>query len=127
MSKFDSEALNQLLKQTKKQLRGGLLATNIWDRETEEEYAQLNDQRTAVRMFNALTDSIDSVLQNSQFPQLRNYYILELEQSHLAVIVRHGDDVLQGLLLDIKECNIGVLLSLTIPNLRKAVKAARLS
>lgn len=124
--KFDIAALERALAEMKSQLGDGIIATGIWDRQTEEVYAAINPQPTAITMFNALTDSIIAALDNSKFPNLNRYYWVDLENDHVAVVVRHGRDVMQGMLLDLSKSSIGVLMNVVIPRMLKQVEDARL-
>lgn len=125
--KFDIAALERVLHEMKEQVGDGLLATGIWDRQTEQIYASINPQPTAITMFNALTDSIIAALDNSKFPTLNRYYWLDLEDGHVALILRHRRDVMQGVLLDLSKSSIGLLMTVIIPRLLTEVEAARTS
>lgn len=125
--KFDIAALERVLHEMKEQVGDGLVATGIWDRQTEQIYASINPHPTAITMFNALTDSIIAALDNSKFPKLHRYYWLDLEDGHVVLILRHRRDVMQGVLLDLSKSSIGLLMTVIIPRLLEEVEAARTS
>lgn len=125
MPDIDITRLEQSVAKTVSLLKDGLIATDIWDRETGLSLAGHNPQAEAVALFNLLTNEIQNTLATSGFPTLRNYYLLELEANHLVVIMRHGDDLMSGMLLDSSKTNLGVLVSVAIPRRLAAVNAAR--
>lgn len=125
MPDIDITRLEQSVAKTVSLLKDGLIATDIWDRETGLSLAGHNPQAEAVALFNLLTNEIQNTLATSGFPTLSNYYLLELEANHLVVIMRHGDDLMSGMLLDSSKTNLGVLVSVAIPRRLAAVNAAR--
>lgn len=125
MLDIDITRLEQSVAETVSLLKDGLIATDIWDRETGLSLAGHNPQAEAVALFNLLTNEIQNTLATSGFPTLSNYYLLELEANHLVVIMRHGDDLMSGMLLDSSKTNLGVLVSVAIPRRLAAVNAAR--
>ena len=92
----DTEKLNTAVQELRNTLKEGLIATDIWELGVGLSIAGYNSQPAAVALFTELTTSLMSTLSDSGFPKLRRYYILELEGDHLVVILRHGNDVLQG-------------------------------
>lgn len=78
-------------------------------------------------MFNALTDSISAALSNSEFPRLNRFYLLDLDKQHMVIVIRHDVELLQGILLDSSNVNIGLLLAVVLPSLMEDVKAAHLN
>lgn len=103
----------------------GLVATDIWDRESGTSLAGLRTQPAAVALFNEMTVWMDNTLQSSGFPSLKQYYMLELEGDTLVVIIKHGDDILQGILCNSRMTNLGTLLSLGLRTAIDGVAAAR--
>lgn len=123
--KFDIAALERAFDDMKAQLGGGLVSSSIWDRQTEHRYLVINKHPLAAMMFNALTDSVAAALDNSGFPKLNRYYLADLEAGHVVVIIRHGEDTLQGVLITSEHCTVGVLLTVVVPRLLKQVHEAR--
>lgn len=121
----DTEKLNAAVQELRNTLKEGLVATDIWELGVGLSIAGYNSQPAAVALFTELTTSLMSTLSDSGFPKLRRYYILELEGDHLVVILRHGNDVLQGILLNSQKTNMGMLLSVAIPKMLTAVAGGR--
>lgn len=109
-------------------LRGllpGIIATDIWIRETSKSLAGYNAQPAAVDLFNTLTRDLENLLAGAKFPELHRYIILDLQGNHSVVIIRHGSDILQGLLIDSRSTNMGQVLALGLPMALDRVKNAR--
>ncbi len=125
MLDIDVSRLEQVVKEAKEILRDGLVATDIWDRETGLGLAGHNPQPEAVALFNQLTDQMTSTLAGSNFPALNRYYLLDLEGGNTVVCQKHGDDLMSGMLLDAAKVNLGILVSIVIPKFTAGVAAAR--
>lgn len=122
---FDVAAVQAAVDTARQSLQGAMLATDVWERSTEETLATFNGQPAAKTMFNALTDSMSAALSNSGFPRIGRYYLVDLEEERTLLVVRHGTDVLQGVLLNASKVNMGLLFSVVIPQLIRDVNAAR--
>jgi hypothetical protein len=116
------ETTIQYLKTT---LKDGLLASDIWDRATGLSLAAFNPQPMAVALFTEMTNGLADALSDSGFPGLKRYYFLDLEGDHTVMILRHGNDILQGILMDSRKVNLGVLLSIVLPQMISSIEKAR--
>ena len=122
---INTDKLETSLQDLKGILKDGLLAVAIWDSSTGLALAEINPQPAGVALFNELTGVIQSTLAGSGFPGLRRYYFLDLEADHSIFLLRHGDDLLQGLLMNSSKANLGILLSVALPKMLASVQAAR--
>ncbi|WP_024539006.1 hypothetical protein [Comamonas badia] len=125
MLQVDINKLEQLIEDLRSLLKDGLAATDIWDRSTGLSLAGYNAQPAAVALFNQLTGDLVDTLSGAGFPKLNRYYLLDLDADNAVVIMRHGDDLLQGALLNSKKVNMGILFSIAIPKAIDAVAKAR--
>ncbi|MCC7152343.1 MAG: hypothetical protein IT501_10080 [Rubrivivax sp.] len=125
MLNVDIAKLEQVVTDLRALLKDGLLATDIWDRATGLSLAGYNAQPAAVALFNQLTDEISGTLGGAGFPALARFYMLDLDGDNAVVILRHGDDLLQGTLLNSKKANMGILFSIAIPKALDGVGKAR--
>jgi hypothetical protein len=125
MLDIDVNLLEQTVKEAKETLREGLVATDIWDRETGLSLAGFNPQPEAVALFNQLTNEMASTLAGSNFPGLNRYFLLDLDGGNTVVCQKHGDDLMSGMLLDAAKVNLGILVSIVIPKYAAGVAAAR--
>lgn len=122
---IDVEKLNAAMEEVKATLKDGLLASEIWDREAGLSFVSYNPQPVAVALFTELTKMLKSTLADSGFPGLKRYYLLDMENDHIVMVILHGNDILQGLLMNSKKVNLGILLAVALPKAIEAVEKAR--
>lgn len=103
----------------------GLLASDIWIAETGESIAAFNGQPVAAKLFNTLTTDLSDALATSGFPVINRYYLLELEGDLASLVIRHREDLRQGVLFDTRYTNIGTMLALGLPMALRGVEEAR--
>ncbi len=103
----------------------GLIATEIWFTETGESIAAYNRQPGAAQLFNALTNDLIETLATSGIPTINRYLLLDLEGDAASLVIRHGDDLRQGVGLDTRFTNIGTMLALGLPMALRGVEEAR--
>lgn len=121
---MNTKMLDNAVQDLRNILRDGLIATDIWDRGTGLSLAGHNQQPVAVALFTRITDELDISLRDSQFPPLARYYLLDMEGNHTIVVINHGP-ILQGLLVDNKRANLGLLISVAIPKMIELVARAK--
>lgn len=124
MMNVDLEQLNACVESMKSLLKDGLLAMDIWDLNDGLSLAGHNSQPAAVGLFTQLTNELLNTLRDSGFPGLNRYYLLDMEGDHTVLLIRHGPTLLQGLLLNNKKVNLGVLLSVALPRALEMVGKA---
>lgn len=124
MIDVELDKLEETVAYLQKTLKDGLMATDIWDRGTGLSFAGYNAQPEAVALFNVLTDEVASTLEGSAFPGLGRYYVLDVEGDAMVVIIRHDDDLMQGILLNSVKVNLGVLFGMALPKVTRLVTEA---
>lgn len=124
MNNIDIEQLNACVEEMKAVLKDGLLSVDIWTNDGLS-LASYNSQPAATALFGQMTIEIGDTLRNSGFPALGRYHLEDLEGEHTSMIIRHGTDLQQGMLLDNKKVNIGVLLAVALPRAQDMVAKAR--
>jgi len=122
---IDIEKLDALVQELKSTLKEGLLSTAIFDSTTGLSLASFNEQPTAVALFTEVTNVLTSTLADSGFPNLKRYYLVDLENDHSVMMIRHGNDLLQGILMNSQKVNIGILLSVAMPKMLAGIEKAR--
>lgn len=122
---IDIEKLDALTQELKTTLKEGLLSTDIFDRTNGLSLASFNPQPTAAALFTEVTNVITSTLADSGLPNLKRYYLLDLDNDHSVMVIRHGSDLLQGILMNSQKVNIGILLSVAMPKMLAGVEKAR--
>lgn len=124
MLNVDIDVLQESWTEQQKFLKDGLIGGDIWDYGTGLSLSSVNTMPEAVAMFNRLTDELKETLSGSGLPELNRYFILNLEDDKLFVVVRHNDDLLQGMLLNPKKVNMGILFTVAVPKALEKVKKA---
>lgn len=121
---IDIKALDLAVQDLRNVLRDGLVATDIWERNAGLSLAGFNQQPVAVALFTRITTELESSLADSNFPPLGRYYLLDMEGNHTVAMINHGP-LLQGILVDNKRANLGILISVAIPRMLDAVGRAK--
>jgi hypothetical protein len=124
MTNIDLEQLNNCVESMKGLLKDGLLAVDIWNIQDGLSLAGYNSQPAAVGLFTQLTGELVSTLRDSGFPGLNRYYLMDMEGDHTVLLIRHGQHLLQGMMLNNKKVNLGVLLSVALPRSLEMVAQA---
>ncbi len=119
---IDNKALEEAVQDLRRVLRDGLIATDIWDRDAGLSVAGFNQQPVAVALFTRITAELSSALTDAEFPPLARYYLLDMADNHTAVVLNHGR-LLQGMLVDNRRANLGLLISVAIPRMLEQVAA----
>jgi len=121
---IDTKILDSAVTDLRNVLRDGLVATDIWDRIAGLSLAGFNQQPVAVALFTRITTELESSLTDSNFPPLARYYLLDMEGNHTVAVINHGA-LLQGILVDNKRANLGILISVAIPRMLETVARAQ--
>lgn len=120
---MDVKKLKTSIEVLKNDLDGALLACDIWITGTGQSIAGFNTNPVAVALFERTTEFMDMALKESGFPTLENYYMLNLSNNAM-VLVLQLDDYQWGMLVDSSKVQLGLLLNIALPNARKAFKEA---
>ena len=121
---IDTKILDLAVQDLRNVLRDGLIATDIWERTAGLSLAGFNQQPVAVALFTRITAELESSLADSGFPPLARYYILDMEGNHTVAMINHGP-LLQGVLVDNKRANLGILISVAIPRMIESIARSR--
>lgn len=121
------DVLEAGMETTRTALRGGVLSINIWDKTTGLSLLDWQGNPTAVALLSQMTIELEDTLSGANFPGLKDYYYIDLKDSKSLVVIDHGDNMMQGWLLDSAKTNPGVLLGLAIPKALANFDAARAS
>ena len=121
---IDTKILDSAVQDLRNVLRDGLVATDIWDRIAGLSLAGFNQQPVAVALFTRITTELESSLTDSNFPPLARYYLLDMEGNHTVAVINH-QALLQGILVDNKRANLGILISVAIPRMLETVARAQ--
>lgn len=123
---LDIQALDAAVQRLRELLRDGLRACDIWDRATGLSLAGYNSQPAAVALLTQVTTDLEAALRDSGLPGLRRYCLFDLDDDTQVLLIPHGTDLLQGLLLDARKVNLGLLMAVVLPQMAEMVTRARL-
>jgi len=116
--------LKESIEILKANLDGALIASDIWKDNTGTSIAGYNSNPKAVALFDQVTSYMNKALETSGFPTLDKYYLLELKDNALVVVLQFKDNYQWGMLVDNTKVNLGLLLNIAIPEARKAFEEA---
>jgi hypothetical protein len=120
---MDVKKLKTSIEVLKNDLDGALLACDIWVTGTAQSIAGFNTNPVAVALFERTTEFMGKSLEDSGFPTLESYYMLNLANNAI-VLVLHFEGYQWGMLVDSSKVQLGLLLNIAIPNARKAFEEA---
>lgn len=115
-TRMDIQKLNEAVDNLKADVGDGLLATDIFGAADGQSIAGYNPQPKACALFNQLTTYLVNALKGSGFPGLGKYYILDLVDGNMVIVIPLGD-YRWGMLIDGKKAQLGLLLNVVIPKL----------
>ena len=107
--------LNDAVEKLKTDLGQGLLSTDIWFSADGQSIAGYNHQPKATALFNRITKMINSTLSESGFPELAKYYLLDLVDNKIVIVIPM-DEYQWGMLLDSTKAPLGLLLNIAVPH-----------
>lgn len=125
MKQIDIAALEKNIEATRLALRDGVLSINIWDRGTGLTLADWQGNPTSVALLTQLIAEIDETLEETNFAKLKDYFYIDLQDGQSLVVINHGDNLMQGWLIDDSKTNNGILLGMAVPNAIANIEAAK--
>ncbi len=120
---MDVQKLNEAIEIEKRDLGEGLLATDIFSSSDGQSVAGYNTNPQACALFNKITGDLSDSLVGSGFPGLGRYYILDLVDGKMVVVIPLGD-YQWGMLIDTKKVQLGLLLNVVMPKMINAFEEA---
>lgn len=128
MKTVNIEVFEHNIQATKIALREGVLSINIWNPSTGLILAEWKGNDTAVALLTQLMGDLDTILEESiQSSGLgeEDYLFLELENNQSLVVINHGDDLMQGWMIDSSKTQPGILLGMAVPNAIANIASAK--
>jgi len=114
------EKLQQGIEKLKKDLGAALLATDIWNTGVGTSLASYNSNPEGTALFDRATEYLKKTLETAGFPELDNYYLIELKNNKLIVIMVFPEGFQWSILADKEKLNMGMLLGIAIPQAKQA-------
>jgi CheY-like chemotaxis protein len=111
--------LNKAIESLKESLGNALLSTDIFSTDDAQTIAGWNSNPMACAVFSQFTAMLNRSLSDSKFPEIGRYYLLDLVDRKMLVVIPMGD-FQWSMLIDGTRAQLGLLLNLAIP---KAISA----
>ncbi len=113
------EKLQKSVEKLKKELGPALIAMDVWKSGVGTSLASYNTNPEGTALFDQATNYLERILETAGFPELENYYLVELKNNKLIIIIVFPEGFQWGILVDKNKINMGLLLGITIPKARK--------
>jgi YesN/AraC family two-component response regulator len=115
--------LNQAIEVQKDNMGEGLLATDIYGTADGQSVVGWNSNPQACALFNRITNYMVDALDGAGFPGLNRYYIMDLTDKKMVIVLNLGD-FQWGMLVDRSKIQLGLLLNIAIPKMLTAFEDA---
>ena len=122
-TKVNVQKLFTAVELLKNDLGDALLAADIFGSADGQSIAGYNSQPKASALFGQLTLFLGKSLEGSGFPRLGKYYILDLADAKMVIVIPLGD-YQWGLFVDTKKVQLGLLLNVVMPKIIDAFEEA---
>ncbi len=74
-----------------------------------------------IALIKEVTHNLEKTIISAEYPGLGNYYLINLENNHVALVLKAGFYQL-FLLVDLTKTTMGILMSVTLPKLLESLK-----
>jgi len=108
--------LNEAIEVQKENMGPGLLATDIYGTGDGQSIAGFNSNPQACALFNQITIYMRDALDSAGFPSLGRYYIMDLVDGKMVIVIHLGE-YQWGMLVDRTKIQLGLLLNVVMPKM----------
>ncbi|MCD6153202.1 MAG: hypothetical protein J7J07_04745 [Syntrophobacterales bacterium] len=116
------DKLNECIELLKKQMGSSLLATSIVSTSDAQAIADYNSKPGADAIFIEVTNLINDSLKKG-YPQLGKYYLLELEEDSMLIVIPLGE--YQWIIaVDTTKAKLGLIMNVVLPDAISAFENA---
>jgi hypothetical protein len=120
---MDVKKLKNSIEVLKENLDGALIASDIWPTGSGQSLAGYNSNAAATALFERVTENMNKTLKESAFPSLEKYYLLDLTNDSLIVVLLF-EGYQWGMLVNKTKVQLGLLLNIAIPKARESFMEA---
>lgn len=113
---MDIKKLKEAVDDLKKDMGEGLIATDVFSNADGQSIYGINTQPRACAFFNQVTDHLVKSLQGSSLPPLGKYYIVELADDKIIMVIA-TNEYQWGLIVNTKKIQTGLLLNVILPEI----------
>ncbi len=137
------ENMKKVINGLREDLGEGFVFTDIWSTSTDKSVAfhhqhQYGAKPKHLKVFGEITRILDKTLHESDYPALGDFYLINLADNHVAVVLNYSpsrpgkssltpkrtsasypdaDGYQQFVLVDLSKTTMGVLMSIALPNM----------
>jgi hypothetical protein len=115
--------LNEAMEVLKDSLKDALLACDIYTASEGQSIIGFNTNPKACALMNQITDYTINALNSSGFPKLGRYWLLDLTDDKMVMLLLMGD-YNWGMYVDTKKTQLGLLLNIILPKVLQMFKEA---
>ncbi|HNX97428.1 MAG TPA: hypothetical protein PKK12_07095 [Candidatus Aminicenantes bacterium] len=109
------QKLNEAMSEMKANVGPGLLSSSIVSTADGQTIVDFQGNPKACALFNQLTIYLSRALKESGLPELGKYYIIDLTNNMMGIVIPLGD-FWWGMVTDSQKAPLGLLLNIAIPN-----------
>ena len=120
---MELKRLNAIVDDLKEVLGSALIATDSWITSDGQSLASYNSQPKATALFNEITVNLRKSLKNADFPGLGKYYLINLDNNFIVMVVIQGE-LQEGLLVDMSKTTLGILINIALPKVQEGLAEA---
>ncbi len=108
--------LKGTIEELKEDLGPALLSTDIWAMSDGQSIVGYNPQPKACALLNKVSKDLEKSLKSSDLPELNRYYLLDLVDNKMVVVIPLADHQ-WAMVLDKRELQLGMLLNIVLPKM----------
>ena len=125
MMNIDIATLERAIGRARATLKEGFLATDIWDVNTGLSLAGVDQRPTAVALMNDILNDLQQTLFAAEWPGIGRFVTIELQDDLMILMIRYGDQLRQGMLVDLSKTSLGLVLNVAVPRLVEDIESMR--
>ena len=114
--KMDVKKLNEAIENQRANMGEGLIATDIYGSADGQSLVGWNSNPQACALFNRITNYMIEALDGAGFPPLGRYYIVDLADGKMVIVISLGE-YQWGMLTDRSKIQLGLLLNVIVPKM----------
>lgn len=108
--------LKAAVEELKQDLGPALISTDIWSISDGQGIVSYNSQPKACALLNKVSRDIESTMSDSDLPELNKYYLLDLIDDKMVIVIPLADHQ-WAMVLDKNHLQLGLLLNVILPKI----------
>lgn len=125
MINIDLDKLDEHVLLVRRLLKGGLISLDIWDRESFLGLSSYQQMPEIAALMSSVLDKANNALDGSSMKPVGKFIFIPLQSDQTLLMLKHRDDILEAMLLDLKNVNLGMIFSVLIPRSLGDIEKAR--